>query len=414
MKHITSALCGLVLVAQASDPETNVVHNLSLDQALASAAASHPDLAEARANALAASGRAEQSALWPNAELLGGLEAIPFGAEDVDTSEYLVGFAQTLPIGGRLSKAREAELAVRDRLSGVTQVRWLHIAKQVRKAFATALYQERSAQLQSSVLVNAEKAAAVVGARFGAGDATRDEVARAEIEVVRAKTEARRSRVLHQQALIELMAATGHRQMTIKNLSGSLEDALEISVLEDIAGDVSSHPELRAARAGEQAASARLELAKAERVPNINVELLYRRIEALDANTFDIGLRIPLPTWNRNQGRMRAARAELDAAQNRSQATANELERRIELSRAELETSLHTARSLRTDIIPHANTIRETLGKRLAAGDISLTEFLPADRDWTLLQMIYLESLRDVMVAWAEVRSLTNLEQGMK
>ena len=38
---------------------------------------------------------------------------------------------------------------------------------------------------------------------------------------------------------------------------------------------------------------------------------------------------------------------------------------------------------------------------RYAAGDISLAEILPVRRDWAAVQLSYLESLRDVMQAWA-------------
>jgi outer membrane protein TolC len=45
---------------------------------------------------------------------------------------------------------------------------------------------------------------------------------------------------------------------------------------------------------------------------------------------------------------------------------------------------------------------------RYAAGDISLAEILPVRRDWATVQLNYLESLRDVMLAWAEVKSMLN------
>ncbi|HRZ36291.1 MAG TPA: TolC family protein [Candidatus Paceibacterota bacterium] len=38
---------------------------------------------------------------------------------------------------------------------------------------------------------------------------------------------------------------------------------------------------------------------------------------------------------------------------------------------------------------------------RYAARDISRTEILPVRRDWASVQMSYLESLRDMMQAWA-------------
>jgi hypothetical protein len=41
---------------------------------------------------------------------------------------------------------------------------------------------------------------------------------------------------------------------------------------------------------------------------------------------------------------------------------------------------------------------------RYAAGDISLSEILPLRRDWAGVQLVYLESLRDAMLAWSEIK----------
>lgn len=59
------------------------------------------------------------------------------------------------------------------------------------------------------------------------------------------------------------------------------------------------------------------------------MELLYHRLEATSANTVDMGLRIPLPLFNRNQGKLREARAEQAAAEARARMTQNELSTRV-------------------------------------------------------------------------------------
>ncbi len=44
-----------------------------------------------------------------------------------------------------------------------------------------------------------------------------------------------------------------------------------------------------------------------------------------------------------------------------------------------------------------------TAEARYTAGDIDLGGLLPVRRDWATLQMEHLESLRDVMQAWADL-----------
>jgi cobalt-zinc-cadmium efflux system outer membrane protein len=131
------------------------------------------------------------------------------------------------------------------------------------------------------------------------------------------------------------------------------------------------------------------------------VELLYHRLEASSANTFDVGLSVPLPLFNRNQGKLREARAEVAAAEARSRMTQNELTTRLRESYLQLTGALASSRTLKTEILGKADTVLKTAEARYAAGDISLTEILPVRRDWAAVQLSYLESLRDVMQAWA-------------
>ncbi len=70
-----------------------------------------------------------------------------------------------------------------------------------------------------------------------------------------------------------------------------------------------------------------------------------------------------------------------------------------------LEQALANRQTLKTEILDKADTVLKTAEARYAAGDISLTDVLPVRRDWAAVQLSYLESLREVMQAWAEVRS---------
>ena len=61
---------------------------------------------------------------------------------------------------------------------------------------------------------------------------------------------------------------------------------------------------------------------------------------------------------------------------------------------------------MKTEILAKADTVLKGAEARYAAGDISLAEILPVRRDWAAVQLTYLESLRDVMQAWAELKPL--------
>jgi len=395
--------------ASFSHAASNQLEALTLDQALEMAEGCHPQLAEARALVEAAAGRSLQAAAFPNPEAIVGAQQLPLQSGALNQREYVAGVAQPIPLGGRLGKAREAGQLEREvRVRGLEVTR-RDLRKRVHSAFATALYQERAFQTQSQIGQSIEKVVAITKARVDAGDVVPEDLARVEMELARAKVEIQRSQSLREQAMFGLAAAIGDASLSVKSLAGSLDAAFEIPTLESLAAKLSVQPEIQLSAANQRAGNARIDLAKAERIPDVKVEALYHRLEATKENTIDLGLSIPLPVFNRNQGRLREARAEAVAAHARSRMTENELNLRLRESYAQLTGALATSRAFQAEILPRAETVLKSAESRYAAGDTSLAEVLPVRRDWAATQLNHLESLRDVMLAWAQVSGYSRL-----
>jgi cobalt-zinc-cadmium efflux system outer membrane protein len=223
------------------------------------------------------------------------------------------------------------------------------------------------------------------------------------MELARAKLEVQRSQSMREQAMLALSAAIGDSRMVVKSLAGNLNTTFEIPTLDALASNLAAQPEMRLADADLRAWSARIDLADAERIPDVKVEVLYHRLEAASENTLDIGLSFPLPLFNRNQGRIREARAAAAAAEARSRMTENELNLRVREYYAQLTSALANSRALQTEILPLAESVLKSAEARYTAGDTSLADVLLVRRDWAGMQLSHLESLRDVMQAWAQV-----------
>jgi cobalt-zinc-cadmium efflux system outer membrane protein len=384
---------------------TNQIELLTLDQALEMAERRHPQLAETRALIEAASGRAQQSGTFPNPEAILSAQQIPVQSYPVPDRQYVAGFGQTIPLGNRLAKAREAELLEREvRLRGLESVH-RQLRKRVHGSFATALYQESAFQAQGRITAGLASMVTVTKARLDAGDVIPQDLARSEMELARAEVELRRSESLRKQGLIALAAAVGDPDLEVRSVEGSLEVAFEVPTLDSIAANLSTQPELQAAEASVRASGARIALAKAERIPDVKVEALYHRLEVSGQNTFDLGISIPLPLFNRNQGRLREARYETLAAEARVRNTANQLNLNLRESYVTLTTALDNLKTFRNQILPRAEIVLKSAELRYASGDSALTDVLPVRRDWAAVHLSYLETLREVMLSWAEVSS---------
>jgi cobalt-zinc-cadmium efflux system outer membrane protein len=393
----------LLTISSFSHAATNHIESLTLNQALELAERQHPQLAEAHALVEAAAGRAQQAGTLPNPEAIVGAQQLPLDSDGSNQREYIAGIAQPIPLGGRLGQARETEQLEREvRVRGLEVTR-RDLRKRVHGAFATALYQEKAFQTQQQITQSARQVTAITKARVDAGDAPPEDLARIEMELARLQLEVQRSQSLREQALLALTAAMGNVNLNVKSLAGDLALAFELPTLESLVANLAAAPELRQANASLRASNARIDLAKAERIPDVKVEVLYHRLESTRENTLDIGLSIPLPLFDRNQGKLREARAEAAAAEARSRLTENELNLRLRESHAQLTAALATSRSFQSEIMPRAEIMLKAAESRYAAGDTSLADVLPIRRDWAAMQLAHLESMRDVMQAWGEV-----------
>ncbi len=396
-------LSGVWLLA---DPAcTNQLDALTLKQAQELAERQHPQLAEARARVEAAAGTALQAGALPNPSLVVGAQQLPLDRDGSNQREYVAGVSQPIPLGGRLSRARDAALFEQEVAARGLDVTRRELRKRVHNAFATALYQEKACDTQHELLSSAQAWSKVARSRVDAGDVTPDELSRAEVDVARAKLELQRAEVLREQALHALAGSIGDPTLRVASLHGELTTAFDIPALSEVASNLVAHPELLHARADAQASELRAELARAERIPDVNVEVLYHRLEATKENTLDVGLSIPLPLFSSNRGNEQRARAGAEAATARARRTADELELRANEAYARLTTTLAEAEAFESDILPRAASVLRVANARYGAGDINFAEVLPERRAWAETQMRHLEAMRNVMQAWAEVAS---------
>ena len=204
------------------------------------------------------------------------------------------------------------------------------------------------------------------------------------------------------QAFDVLGAALGDATLQIASLDGALEETLTVPALASLAARLEASPLLAAAAAEIAVQRAQLDVVHAQRTPDVNLDLFYRRLSDSE-NAMDVGVRLPLRLFDRGQGRLQATRAELAAAEARARTLRNEQSLRLQAAHRKLARAVAAATLLRGEMLPRADSVLQGAEARYRAGDMSLTELLPVRRDWTRVRLEYLEALHDVMQAWAEL-----------
>jgi cobalt-zinc-cadmium efflux system outer membrane protein len=370
----------------------------------------NPTLVQAGAQVRLSRGAARQAGLWPNPEI--GYVADQIGAEGT-AGEFHGGYVQQQIITGgklQLSRAKYAQQASQAQIQ-VSAQRY-RILYGVRAAYYEALVRERRLELRRQLTANAENGVRTVEELVNVGQANRTDLLQAQIQYQRAKANLQVAERRYQAAWESLTAVIGLPGAAPSPLEGSLErEGDEVLDREaTLAYLLNCSPEIRFARAEVERDRIALERERVEPIPNINLraESGYNFESNDDVYGVQIGLRVPV--FDRNQGTIVQARAELTRAQAEVARRELELRRRFAQAFADYEAANITVKTYREVSLPQAEELyrlyRESFDQKRAAWP----QVLDAERDYYEMLEDYLDNLVDARQA--EARLTTFLLDG--
>jgi len=389
-----------VWCAEAPRVGSAALQNLTIDQAIGIALTNHPHLAEAMAKIQTSKARAEAAGSFPNPEAVARMESAPFSSRTTSQAEYVLGLSQAIPLGGRLSAARKVEEALLAARQKERAVAGLELTRKVRGAFATALYTSEVFLAQTNLTLNIQELVRITRARVEQGDAPAADLARVEAEEAEQKLANMEATAAQHDALDALASAMGNYRTGIESLSGKLEDVLHIVDLKELSV-LAPHPALEAMESAVAAEQAKVRLSRAERFPDVNLDLFYRRLQGTRENAFDVGVSVPIPSFDNGRKRVRAAEGELRAAEARLDKARDEIGRDLHIRELALQRAFQSASVLKESIIPKVETSLRASEARYSAGDISLSELLVVRREANASRLRYLAALTEVLEEWA-------------
>jgi len=293
------------------------------ESAAAFALRHNKDLIAARHLIAEAEGRLVQAGLWSNPEF-------DFRAEfDSRRSEgdrlYEGGFMQRFPWSGRLAKART--VARVDVAMAVEELRDKErmLAGDVLGKARALLVIERKLRINDDNRELLDRIFKQTSALTATGKASAAEARVIELEQTTLAL-AREALVVERRAkLAELNGVLGRAPADTLSLGGTLPSSPDDATLRAAAAQAASErPDRRLAALQIDKAQAEQRLAKAERWEDIGIgaAITREREEGMYDTMVGIGVSIPLPLWNRNQGRI----AETQASQQRAAANVEALD----------------------------------------------------------------------------------------
>ncbi|MGL4553572.1 MAG: TolC family protein, partial [Gemmataceae bacterium] len=240
-----------------------------------------------------------------------------------------------------------------------------------------------------------------------AGENSRLDVLQLEVERERFRAEQEAVRREIPGAFRRLAAAVGVPDLPSRPVAGSLDARLPAYDLDAARAFVAAHhPDVLAARKGVERAQTALERARVEPKPNVTLQVGYTYQGQNRSNDAMVGVSLPLPVWNKNQGNIAAAHAELgEAAQQIGRAEA-ELTDRLGQEFAAYASARRRAELYRERLVPKARESYELSMKGYRAGQFDYLRVLEAQR---ALAQADLESVRSLGDAWKAAAELSAL-----
>ncbi|MCP4678221.1 MAG: TolC family protein [Deltaproteobacteria bacterium] len=388
------------LSAAAQEQRAPIIE-ITYDRALALAREQAPDLRAAQARAREAESQVDAASIWRfNPELSGSVG--PRFHSDGTTVDWSVGVQQWLEVGGqrgdRVEAARAGAVASVARSEDSRRL----VLRDVSLAFITALYWERRVVLAEENLRIAEDIARIATKRHEVGDVGGLEQSISALAVVRARSNADRSRASLTQAEGRLKALLGIEASADLVCRGDLR---QLGIPGAAQPDLGDRPDLQALRADIRQAEAEAELGRAGRVPNLALGADYSREESAD---IVLGiLTIELPLFDRGQGTTTVAKARRDRIRSELDATKS-------AAAVEVNTAQVTVQRLRTAARRFEREGLETLelSEGLAtasyeAGAIPLGELLAVRRELVQAKLEYANLLLGAATAYVELAAST-------
>jgi cobalt-zinc-cadmium efflux system outer membrane protein len=382
---------------RAADP---VAHPLSLEQAIVLALSSSPELRSVAQNVAIAEGARVQAGLVPNPEFSILREGMQQG-----TRTQTVQVSQALELGGK--RGARMNLADQDLAlaAGDVGVGRTNLRADVTTAYLEALTAQERVSLAQASLDLAAKATRAAARRVAAGkisplEQTRSSVAEAGVRLELSQAVAEASL-----AKRRLAALWGSTQLMEQPLVMPEIDLSAIPSIEDLQARLEISPQMQRARMQIVREEAQVKLERATRIPDLTVTLGNKKDNELNRSQTVVGLSVPLPLFNRNQGNLLSALRRVDKAKAEAEVERLRLTQALMDAYQRAQVAQEQIGSMRNEILPSAQSAFEAAVTGFELGKFGFLDVLDAQRTLFQNRAQYLRALSD------RYRSIADLQR---
>ncbi|KQM26928.1 MULTISPECIES: TolC family protein [unclassified Sphingomonas] len=405
---LVAASCAGVAQAQTGAPPAPAGGMLTLDQAVAAAGGAAPALQAADAAVDAARAGREVAGLRPNPVVQGQVENIAgSGAfRGLRSAETTVGVMVPIELGGKRGARVAVATAQLSRAELQAAIAAADVRAQVSELYVEAVAADRRLATARDQLGIAEAALRAASIRVQAGRASPLEQQRADVVRITAAAQVERTARL----------ADTVRGNLARRIGRAIDIALDPALIDRVPAPVAG-PEvpvqangtlaLAAADADLAVADAGVRLARANRVPDLDVGPAVRRLEATNDMAAVFSLSVPIPVFNTGRAAIGQAAAERTRAEAVRRMAVLDVEQAIADARAEVANAATLARAASGPALSAAQEAARIARIGYREGKFGQLDLLDAERTLADTRLAAIDALASYHIARARLERLT-------
>jgi outer membrane protein TolC len=324
---------------------------------------------------------------------------------------FSAAFTQKFPLTRRLWLERSVSQSELD--ASIAEVREVErqVAAQVRSAAVRFLAVEGATVLKQSQMANSKEVAKAVSKAADAGEGSLIEAAQLEMEVSQIELEILQLAGEKTALEGELRPLLGIGAKEALDIKGSLATPGEAS---EKAPDVRNRPDYQAAQAKAEAARQNIILQQMKKWDDAGFGLSAEVNRSEDAPTglktdgfIGFKFSIPLPLWNKNEGKIKEAKATAARTEREVEAIAARIRAEAQAASAEMRAASALFAKTSGILLPKARELEDRFMKFYKSGQpgAQLSDVMRSREKRLALEAARLNALRDYNLAKARLRS---------
>ena len=405
--------CFLLLFAVPGPAQTAVSERktMTLDELQQMALRNNPTFAQSAANVQAAEGRRQQSGLYPNPTVGYQGEQIRGGSFHGGEQGFFV--QQDIVLSGKLGLNRkifDQELKQTETEAEEQKVR---VVTNVRMSYIQALAAQQTLELRQHLSNLAEVAIQTSHQLANVGQADAPDVLESEVEAQQAELAVTMAEQNQQRVWKALSAVVGNPRLPLTSLEGNLEDTLPVNADDLVEKIVNDSPAVRIAELGVKRAEVALTRAKREPIPDLQIRGgMQQNGELLsEPNGRPVGLQgfadvgVGIPIFNRNQGNISTAKADVERAKHEVERVKLVLRERAASVAQNYTCSQTAVDRYKNQMIPRAQKAYEMYANKYREMAAAYPQVLIAQRTLMQLEVSYITALETFATSAVSLQS---------